>query len=158
MSSVHRPTFATFVRAQQWTRGAELGIDKGILFDHLLATCPALHLIGVDVCPVPHRRARCEAIAATYRDRATLHILRTDAAAALVDDGSLDFVFIDADHSYAAVADDIARWTPKVRPGGWVGGHDYHPRKWPGVVRAVEEAFTTARIHTMPGTIWGVWR
>lgn len=37
----------------------------------------------------------------------------------------LDFVYIDADHSYPAVLSDIARWYPKVRKGGIIGGHDF---------------------------------
>ena len=40
------------------------------------------------------------------------------------DDGSLDLVFIDGDHSFAAVRADIAAWLPKVRPGGILCGHD----------------------------------
>ena len=39
-------------------------------------------------------------------------------------DGSLDFVFIDADHTADAVSRDLAAWWPKVRPGGFLGGHD----------------------------------
>ena len=41
-------------------------------------------------------------------------------------DGSLDFVFLDGDHSYEAVAADIAAWKPKVRRGGVLAGHDYY--------------------------------
>src|SRR5262245_28575307 len=41
------------------------------------------------------------------------------------DDGSLDWVFIDADHGYGAVRADIAAWAPKLRPGGLLSGHDY---------------------------------
>jgi hypothetical protein len=41
------------------------------------------------------------------------------------EDGSLDFVYIDADHTYKAVNEDIAAWAPKVRAGGVVAGHDY---------------------------------
>ena len=43
----------------------------------------------------------------------------------LVRDGSLDFVYLDADHKYALVRADLAAWYPKVRPGGVVSGHDY---------------------------------
>lgn len=63
-------------------------------------------------------------------------------AAALFDDRSLDFVFIDADHSYEAVKRDLLAWLPKVRPGGIIGGHDY-PR--PGVKKAVAEALPRAK-------------
>ena len=51
-----------------------------------------------------------------------------------------DVVYIDADHSYKAVRDDIAVWYPRVTPGGALCGHDYYPEKpWPGVKRAVDE-------------------
>lgn len=154
--SVHRQTFVKLVQGQGWTRGAELGVDKGILFGMLLRSCPALHLTGVDTFPDPLRSHRVPALAQEFADRARVLMMTTREALALVQDGSLDFVFIDADHSAAAVAGDITYWRPKVRPGGWLGGHDYHARKFPGVVTAVNERFAK-RHHTMPGTIWGVW-
>lgn len=40
-------------------------------------------------------------------------------------DGGLDFVYIDGDHSFRYIAEDICEWTPKVRAGGIVAGHDY---------------------------------
>jgi hypothetical protein len=40
-------------------------------------------------------------------------------------DGSLDFVYLDGDHSFRYVAEDIVEWTKKVRKGGVVSGHDY---------------------------------
>lgn len=40
-------------------------------------------------------------------------------------DGALDFVFIDANHSYAAVKEDIEAWLPKLKPGALLSGHDY---------------------------------
>lgn len=46
-------------------------------------------------------------------------------AAAMFEDESLDFVFIDADHSPQAVYDDLNAWWPKLRPGGLLAGHDY---------------------------------
>jgi predicted O-methyltransferase YrrM len=155
MSSPHRDTFSTMVRAFGWTRGAELGVDKGLLFHRLLSDHAHLYLIGVDVCPVPHRRQRCEDIAAEFSERSDLMVMRTDDASRLVDDASLDFVFIDADHSHRAVADDIAHWRPKVKAGGWIGGHDYN-HKFPGVISAVTAAFGNVRVY-QPGSIWGVW-
>jgi glycosyltransferase involved in cell wall biosynthesis len=67
--------------------------------------------------------------------------MTTDEAADLVPDGSLDLCFIDADHSYEGVVNDLARWVPKVKPGGIIGGHDYNGTSWPGVRRAVDERF-----------------
>jgi predicted O-methyltransferase YrrM len=39
---------------------------------------------------------------------------------------SLDFVFIDADHRYKAVYQDIRLWLNRVKPGGVLAGHDIH--------------------------------
>jgi len=36
-----------------------------------------------------------------------------------------DFVYIDADHNYSNTMKDILHWTPKVKIGGHIGGHDY---------------------------------
>jgi len=41
-------------------------------------------------------------------------------------DGSLDFVYIDANHEYPYVTQDIVEWSRKVRSGGIVSGHDYY--------------------------------
>lgn len=56
---------------------------------------------------------------------------------------SLDFVFLDADHTLEAVRADIVAWWPKVKPGGWLGGHDYDHPEYPawGVKQAVDERF-----------------
>ena len=43
----------------------------------------------------------------------------------LFDDESLDFVYIDANHAYDFVKEDIELWYPKVKKGGVVSGHDY---------------------------------
>jgi len=42
-------------------------------------------------------------------------------------DNSLDFIYIDANHQYENVVEDIAHWSKKVKPGGIVSGHDYSP-------------------------------
>jgi len=71
--------------------------------------------------------------------------------------GSLDFVYIDADHSYQAVMDDIAAWLPKVKPGGVIAGHDY---KCPAVHRAVLDSFRPIGLKPVstnePGRSWVV--
>jgi hypothetical protein len=38
---------------------------------------------------------------------------------------TLDFVYIDADHTFDFVMQDIIEWTKKVKRGGVVSGHDY---------------------------------
>jgi predicted O-methyltransferase YrrM len=56
-----------------------------------------------------------------------LTVLRTtsEGASRELADASLDWVFIDADHAFAEVLEDVRRWLPKVKPGGLLSGHDY---------------------------------
>jgi hypothetical protein len=53
---------------------------------------------------------------------------------------SLDWVYIDGDHTYEAVALDLALYGERVKPGGWITGDDYGPGGWydGGVMRAVD--------------------
>jgi glycosyltransferase involved in cell wall biosynthesis len=74
----------------------------------------------------------------------TIHRMTGDEAVQLMEDRSIDLLFIDANHSYEAVKNDLEKWEPKVR--GVVGGHDYngpmYPNpSWPGVKRAVDERY-----------------
>jgi predicted O-methyltransferase YrrM len=64
---------------------------------------------------------------------------RSAAGAGYFADGSLWFVFLDADHSYESVKADIAAWWPKVAPGGRIAGHDYSTGRYPGVRQAADE-------------------
>lgn len=54
------------------------------------------------------------------------------------DDGSIDFVYIDGDHSYLGCKKDIELFYPKVKPGGCIGGDNFSV-KFNGVARAVLE-------------------
>jgi hypothetical protein len=55
-----------------------------------------------------------------------------------IPDNILDFVYIDGSHQYEFVIKDIEAWFPKVKEGGFIGGHDYI-KKFPGVIKAVDE-------------------
>ena len=147
--------------------GAEIGVLVGRLSEHILRLVPNLHLYMVDRwVPVnPNSRyARsgdssaklsaagmervyrnaCERTEFAAERRTMIRAESVDAAKQIAD-GSLDFVFIDADHTYEGVRQDLDSWYPKVRPGGLISGHDmdnplqeFKNPNW-GVRRAVEE-------------------
>ena len=52
----------------------------------------------------------------------------------------IDLVFIDGNHDYAHVKQDIEHWLPKIRSGGMISGHDYR-NEFPGVRKAVDAFF-----------------
>ena len=58
-------------------------------------------------------------------DKITTLEMRSVEAASLFEDGSLAFVFLDADHAYSSVVADIRAWLPKVSFGGILAGHDF---------------------------------
>jgi len=118
--------------------GAEIGVFAGAT-SSILLQCPDLTLVMVDTW-APFLAdgiliASAEEQAANY-DRAmdatdfaasrriVMRKKSTEAAEA-IPDGSLDFVFIDGDHSHSAVSSDIAAWAPKLCRGGLLCGHDY---------------------------------
>jgi len=71
-------------------------------------------------------------------------MIRADSATAAVRiaDGTLDFAFIDDDHSLSGCTKSITAWLPKIKPGGFLSGHDYkHPRFHFGVTEAVHAFF-----------------
>jgi hypothetical protein len=144
--------------------GCEVGVHRGQNVAVLLQQRPQLEMHLVDLWAAtesyrrsgdalakrtPHERQsdyqRANRAVAFAVDRVMIRRGEsTSAAAAEHLDGSLDFVFIDADHSYAACRADLEAWLPKVRRGGWIGGHDYGHRleqagQW-GVKRAVDES------------------
>lgn len=85
-------------------------------------------------------------------------LLRTTSkrAAASVPSG-LDFVFIDGNHAYDFVRQDIEMWEAKVRLGGLVCGHDYGSGYHRGVKRAVDEYVTKHNRMLQLDSRDGVW-
>jgi SAM-dependent methyltransferase len=77
-------------------------------------------------------------------DDGTICVRRSKSleAAASFSDESLDWVYIDADHSYEAVKRDLEAYYRVVKPGGYLAGDDYGQEdRWfgQGVTQAVDE-------------------
>ena len=150
--------------------GAEIGVSKGRFTTFLCATMTDMRMLAVDLWApqsnnfgvgaqtysnwdheTSYREFKAQA-ADWFGPRVTIWRMSSLEAAKGVRDESLDFVFIDADHSYKAVKADIEAWWPKIRKGGMMSGHDYHPDKWPGVVKAVDERFNIKAL--FPDAVW----
>jgi hypothetical protein len=151
---------ADLIGKNRWTAGAELGVYEGQTLFFLLTRFPRLHMIGVDhwkrtgglvqnkdTGEAPYANKQMEAIRAKvfkqarpFGDRCVLIEADTTTAASCVLDKTLDFIFIDADHSTSAVISDIALWSPKLKPKGVLLGHDVN---WPSVRRALEATIGT---------------
>lgn len=80
---------------------------------------------------------------AAERKAGVVHVHRLPSleAAAVLPDDHFDFVYIDGNHQYEFVRDDLARFAPKLREGGLLAGDDYGVEGWwdNGVTRAVDE-------------------
>ncbi len=85
-----------------------------------------------------------------YYDKVTFLRGRTVDMADKVEDESLSLLYIDADHSYQGVMNDLVTWVPKVVKGGVVALHDYENENY-GVKEAVQE-FCKGKyqIHLLP--------
>jgi Methyltransferase domain len=68
-----------------------------------------------------------------------LHMSSVRAAAKFGNE-SLDFVYIDGDHTFQGVTADIESWLPKLRMGGVLSGDDYY---MPSVHAAIEGRLQT---------------
>ncbi len=131
-------------------QGAEIGVWRGGLSAKLLEGLPNLTLYMVDrwKCPdqddsyansgaristLQQREFDISREMATnrtkpYKDRIEILVGESSEVSKRFMDGQLDFVFIDADHSYDGVMKDLKSWVNTVKIGGWLCGHDWdHP-------------------------------
>jgi uncharacterized Rossmann fold enzyme len=147
-------------------RGAEVGVFAGDMSAALLRANPILHLDMIDSWEGQGAAYRGESgdwhagLSQTMQDEYQRKALDRTAFASerrmVVRERSTvaaqnltvpyDFVFLDADHSYEGCKADIAAWAPKIKPGGWLGGHDYENKAFPkfGVTQAVNEYASAA--------------
>jgi len=155
----HAQVIADIINERGFTKIAEVGVWKGRFMAGVLWSCPQItEYWGIDSWQVLHNPEYHEGNMLLLDDwgwqEAYLYVceymmkykstrlIRANSieASKLFPDGYFDLVFIDADHTYEYVLEDIKTWTPKVCKGGIISGHDCI-KKLPGVVRAVEESF-----------------
>ena len=167
-------TLERFIKENNWTKGAELGVHDGVNFKHLIQSCPNLTLVGVDLYEAQPENNGPEKwtpgenghqwnhnqyyknmldFCSKYPDRAIIIKDYTTNVSEKYMDETFDFVFIDADHGYEGCLRDIKAWEPKVRKGGYVIGHDVH---FPTVKQAVTEYFGENSWKVEDDFIWWV--
>ncbi len=148
--------------------GAEIGTDQGEYAEVLCKTIPDLNLMCIDPWKAvayeteeqPESREDQKFFDKRYADALeklsefeNCHIVREGSmdVVKLVGNNTLDFVYIDGNHDFLNVTQDIHYWLKKVKPGGILAGHDYvrYPSRKFNHVQKVVNAYTTA-YHLLP--------
>lgn len=121
--------------------GAEIGVERGVYTEILCKANPQAQIYGVDPwCAYSGYRdhvsqSKLERFYEGTRMRlvpyGNYELVRKFSMEALEDfeDGSLDFVYIDGNHTLPFIINDIIEWSMKIRKGGIVSGHDYRKSK-----------------------------
>jgi hypothetical protein len=131
---------------------AEVGVQRGDFSSQILSCNPKeLYLIDCwaeqsiisykDSANVKQTRQDqlYEHVVNRFRNKSNVKIIRKFSNEGCQDfeDGFFDFVYIDANHSFEAVYNDLTMWWGKIKVGGYLTGHDL-VGKFPGVKQAVE--------------------
>lgn len=152
-----RDNLATLFAELEFKTGAEVGVETGAYSETLLKNNPGLKLYSIDPWKAYigyQDHTNQDELNSLYKEakaRLALYkskIIRKFSKNAVKDfaDNSLDFVYIDANHSFLNIAHDIIEWSKKVKVGGIVSGHDYvkHRRHMNIHVKQVVNAYTDA--------------
>lgn len=134
--------------------GAEIGVADGRFSEFICQTIPHLKLICVDPWDTysgntrgggkDQQHGNFELAKKRMKDYDVTFLRKKSTEAVFdVQDESLDFVYIDGNHDYDFVMEDLIGWSRKVKPGGLIAGHDYYHFTNSGVIEAVDD-FTTA--------------
>ncbi len=150
--------------------GVEIGVERGHFSKVILQYCDKLYAIDAWQTYSKYRehvtQERLDAFYEETKERLknfNCEIIRKFSSEAVKDfeDESLDFVYIDANHSYESVKEDIELWKPKVKIGGILAGHDYMnvPKREGiyGVIKAVDELLPDREIikgDKSPSWLW----
>lgn len=122
--------------------GVEVGVFEGAFsFDILTTKIATLHLVNGWVFYPEYGKDSCNRVDSDqekiYRNvfnrfggeiasgRVVVHRKMSVDASKDFEDGSLDFCYLDARHTFDAVLEDLEAWGPKIKPGGCLMGHDF---------------------------------
>jgi hypothetical protein len=114
--------------------GAEIGVEQGKFTEVLCKAGLEVYAIDAWQAYKGYRdhvnQKKLDGFLEKVKERVALYhcnVMKAFSMDALKDfnDESLDFVYIDANHSFRHAADDIHEWSKKIRKGGIVSGHDY---------------------------------
>jgi len=133
------------VRKENWKNiiGVEIGVYKGFNSASIMRNLDMKRLYLVDPyisydeyteVDMDNIKQEMKRNLHNYSNRLFINKTSKDAINHIPD--NLDFVYIDGNHTYEYVKQDIELYYPKVKQGGYIGGHDY-PRE--GLVDAVTE-------------------
>jgi hypothetical protein len=117
-------------------RGAEIGVESGEYSEVLCKAIPVVELYSIDAWKAYRgyrdhvNQVKIDGFYETALKRLAPYncrLMRMFSMQAVkhFKDDSLDFVYIDGNHNFESVTNDIAEWSKKVRPGGIISGHDY---------------------------------
>ena len=154
------PLTSASSRVDLWTRvirqaGArrmvEIGVWKGDFARDILGSCASIERYYMidpwaslpdwnkpfNVTPQVFDEVHAEAMAKTAfaADRITVLRGRTRDVIDQIPDGSLDFAYIDGDHTLRGITIDLIRLLPKMREGGLIGGDDFINTPWQHDIR-----------------------
>ena len=130
-----REILIRMIKENNYKTVAEVGTYKGEMAREITTVCNLDKYFAIDI----RRPGELVKWISDNKKPIECIIKPSIEAAKDIEDKSLDLVFIDADHSYESVLQDIKAWLPKVRKGGILSGHDYdYPKFW-GVKKAVDE-------------------
>jgi hypothetical protein len=143
-AGIRQHFISDIVKNNQLEVGAEIGVRFGQTLFHVLHNNPALKMFAVD-----KDVSQFQNNARTFVDRIYIHEVDSRVSPTFVEDNTLDFFFIDASHTYKNVKRDIMSWIPKLKPNGWMIGHDID---YPSVEKAVIE--TIGYYEVGPDNVW----
>jgi Methyltransferase domain len=145
-SSSRVELWAEFLRRSEPRAVAEIGVYRGEFAAELLDACGSIETYYM-VDPWRHledwnkpanreddtfEQFYAEAMERTRAHESRRVVLRGRTTEVLdqIEDGSLDFAYVDGDHTLRGILVDLVSVHAKVRDGGWIAGDDFSPSIW----------------------------